>query len=53
MRSELGSRKMELPALWLAVRAISAVPKLAVFTVLGMLAVGFLGFVLLIVGLIG
>lgn len=52
MRSELGSRKAELPALWLAVRAIAAVPKLAAFTVLGMFGVGFLGFVLLIVGLI-
>lgn len=53
VRTELSARKRELPALWLGVRAITAVPKLAAVAVLGMFAVGFLGFVLLLVGLFG
>ena len=52
LRGELTSRRRELPALYAGVRAVTAVPKLAVFTVLGMFGVGFLGFLLLIGGLI-
>jgi hypothetical protein len=52
LRGELTSRRRELPALYAGVKAVTAVPKLAAFTVLGMFGVGFLGFVLLIGGLI-
>ena len=46
-------RKVDLPALWVGVRAITVVPALAAIAVLGMLMVGALGTILLIGGLIG
>ncbi len=52
LRTELNQRRKDLPALWAGVRAITSVPGLAAVAVLGMLAVGALGTVLLIAGLI-
>ena len=52
LRSELALRSRELPALWAGVRAITSVPALAAISVLGMLAVGLLGTILLISGLL-
>jgi hypothetical protein len=52
LKTELTARRRELPALWLSVRAITLVPKLAAFTVLGMFGVGFLGFVLFLVAVV-
>ncbi len=52
LKSELRQRRKELPALWVGVRAITGVPGLAAIAVLGTLAVGALGTVLLIGGLI-
>ena len=52
LRTELASRSRELPALWAGVRAITSVPGLAAIAVLGMLAVGLLGTILLISGLL-
>lgn len=52
LSADLSSRKADLPALWLGVRAIRLVPALAAITFLGMLVVGGLGTILLIGGLI-
>ena len=52
VRTELALRSRELPALWAGVRAITSVPGLAAIAVLGMLAVGLLGTILLISGLL-
>jgi hypothetical protein len=52
LREELSSRKTDLPALWVGVRAITLVPALAAVTFIGMLVVGALGTILLIGGLI-
>ena len=52
VRTELASRSRELPALWAGVRAITSIPGLAAIAVLGMLAVGLLGTILLISGLL-
>ena len=52
VRTELASRSRELPALWAGVRAITSVPGLAAIAVLGMLAVGLLGTILLISSLL-
>lgn len=52
LKTELRRRRKELPALWVGVRAITGVPGLAAVAVLGTLAVGALGTVLLIGGLI-
>ena len=52
LSADLSTRKAELPALWLGVRAIRLVPALAAITFLGMLVVGALGTILLIGGLI-
>lgn len=52
LKTELRRRRKELPALWVGVRAITGVPGLAAIAVLGTLAVGALGTVLLIGGLI-
>lgn len=52
LRTELASRSRELPALWAGVRAITSVPGLAAIAVLGMLAVGLLGTILLVSGLL-
>lgn len=52
LSTDLRTRKADLPALWLGVRAIRLVPALAAITFLGMLFVGGLGTILLIGGLI-
>ena len=52
LKSDLRRRRTELPALWLGVRAITGVPGLAAIAVVGTLAVGALGTILLIGGLI-
>jgi hypothetical protein len=49
---DLKHRRKELPALYAGVRAISSVPGLAAIALLGTLAVGALGTILLIGGLI-
>ena len=48
LRTELEIRKTDLPALWLGIRAITVVPALAAIAVIGMLAVGMLGTLLLL-----
>ncbi len=53
MHSELQRRRKELPALFVGVRALTKVPGLVVLIVAGTLAVGALGTVLLLAGLIG
>ncbi|MBI4936095.1 MAG: hypothetical protein HY828_19625 [Actinobacteria bacterium] len=52
LSADLSTRRSELPALWLGVRAIRLVPALAAITFLGMLVVGGLGTILLIGGVI-
>jgi hypothetical protein len=52
LRSEMSTRKRDLPALWLGVRAIALVPGLAAVTFIGMFVVGGVGTILLIGGLI-
>ena len=52
LQADLETRKADLPALYIGVRAIAKVPALAAVTVLGMLGVGALGTILLIGGLI-
>ena len=52
LRSDLQTRRRDLPALYFGVRAITAVPALAAIALLGTLAVGALGTILLIGGLI-
>jgi hypothetical protein len=52
LSADLRTRKSDLPALWLGVRAIRLVPALAAITFIGMMVVGCLGTVLLIGGLI-
>lgn len=51
LRDDLASRKMDHPSLWAGVRAVTLVPALAAITVLGLLAIGALGTIMLIVGL--
>ena len=51
LRSTLKSRRLELPALFAGVRAITSVPGLLAIALLFTLAVGALGTVLLLVGL--
>jgi hypothetical protein len=52
LRIDLKARRKELPALWAGVRAICSVPGLVAIAMLGTLAVGGLGTILLIGGLI-
>jgi hypothetical protein len=52
LRGELAQRRKEFPALGIAVKAITTVPKLLVLATLGILAAGALGTILLIGGLI-
>lgn len=52
LQSDLKDRRKDLPALYLGIRAIVSVPGLAAIAVLGTLAVGALGTVLLIAGLL-
>lgn len=52
LRTELAARKTDLPALWWSIRAITLVPGFAAVALVGMLAVGGLGTILLIGGLI-
>ena len=52
LQLDLKERRKELPALYLGIRAICSVPGLAAIAFLGTLAVGALGTVLLIAGLI-
>jgi hypothetical protein len=52
LRNDLQQRRKELPALYAGIRAITAVPALTAVTLLGTLAVGALGTILLIAGLI-
>jgi hypothetical protein len=52
VRDDLRSRRGDLPALYVGARAITLVPALAAIAVLGMVAAGGLGTVLLIAGLI-
>lgn len=51
-RSDLVSRRRDLPALFLGVRAITALPRLGIIAVVSLLAVGALGTLLLLDGLI-
>ena len=53
LQLNLRERSKELPALYAGVRAICSVPALALIAVLGTLAIGALGTILLVVGLIG
>jgi hypothetical protein len=53
LRVDLQSRRRDLPALYFSVRAVTAIPRLAAIALLGTLAVGALGTILLIAGLIG
>ena len=46
-------RKADLPALWIGIRTITAIPGIAATAVLGIVIVGGLGTILLIAGLIG
>ncbi len=48
LRTELETRKADLPALWLGIRAITVVPALAAIAVIGMLGVGMLGTLMLL-----
>lgn len=52
LREDLQKRRKELPALYAGIRAITAVPGLTAIALLGTLAVGALGTILLIAGLI-
>lgn len=52
VRTELETRKADLPALYFGARAISYVPALAAIAVIGMIGVGMLGTLLLLGGLI-
>lgn len=52
VRLSLEKRRQQMPALWAGVRAITTLPRLAAIAVLGTLAVGALGTILLIGGLI-
>ncbi len=52
VKADLTTRKRDLPALYIGIRAITLVPGLAAIAVLGMIFVGGLGTVLLIGGLI-
>jgi hypothetical protein len=52
LQIDLKERRKELPALYAGVRAICSVPALAAIALLGTLAVGALGTILLIGGLI-
>jgi hypothetical protein len=52
LRTTLRDRRKDLPALYAAVRAIASVPGLAALALVGTLAVGALGTILLIGGLI-
>lgn len=52
LQLDLKERRKELPALYLGIRAICSVPGLAAIAFLGTLAVGALGTVLLVAGLI-
>ena len=52
LQMDLRKRSKELPALYAGVRAICSVPALAAIALFGMLAVGALGTILLIGGLI-
>ena len=52
LRTTLRERRKDLPALYAAIRAIASVPGLAAIALLGTLAVGALGTILLIGGLI-
>ncbi|MEP7115762.1 MAG: hypothetical protein ABI862_21030 [Ilumatobacteraceae bacterium] len=53
LRLDLRERRKELPALYASIRAITSVPGLVAIALLGTLAVGALGTILLIGGLIG
>jgi len=52
LQLNLRQRSKELPALYAGVRAICSVPLLAAIAVLGMLAVGALGAILLLAGIL-
>lgn len=52
LKADLETRKTDLPALWIGVRAITKAPGLAAIAVLGTMFVGALGTILLIGGLI-
>ncbi|HSB87512.1 MAG TPA: hypothetical protein VLD86_14470 [Ilumatobacteraceae bacterium] len=52
LRTSIRERRKDLPALWAGVRAATTLPGLAALAVLGTLAVGALGTILLIGGLI-
>ena len=51
LKADLSSRKVDHPSLWAGVRAVTLVPALAALTVLGLVAVGALGTILLIIAL--
>jgi hypothetical protein len=52
LRTELKTRRRDMPALFAGVRAITSVPGLAAIAVVGTLLVGVLGAILLVVGLV-
>lgn len=53
LKADLEVRKADLPALWIGIRTITAIPGIAATAVLGIVIVGGLGTILLIAGLIG
>ena len=52
LRARVEQRRKDLPALWAGLRAVTTLPLLAAIAILGTLAVGALGTILLIGGLI-
>lgn len=52
LRARVENRRKDLPALWAGLRAVTTLPMLAAVAILGTLAVGALGMILLIGGLI-
>jgi hypothetical protein len=52
LRARVAERRKDLPALWAGLRAVTTLPMLAAIAILGTLAVGALGTILLIGGLI-
>jgi hypothetical protein len=52
LRARVEQRRKDLPALWAGLRAVTTLPALAAIAILGTLAVGALGTILLIGGLI-
>jgi hypothetical protein len=52
LKADLETRKSDLPALWIGIKTITAVPAMAAIAVIGMTLVGAFGTVLLLIGLV-